>query len=79
MQAELGQRGLLSVYSEGPCSNPVILAKAPTFQYSEEKSQLSLVRANHIVFEGIIGSEVLEIKYIIYKENYLLFKPFYQC
>lgn len=65
-QAEPGRRGLLSVYPERPCSLPVIPAKAPALRYSEEKSQLSLVGPGQIIFEDIIGSEVLEIKYIIY-------------
>jgi len=65
-QAEQGQRGLLSVYPERPWPLPVIPAKAPTFQYSEEKSQLSFVRPGQIIFEAIIGSKVLETKDIIY-------------
>lgn len=67
-QAETKQKGFLFVYPERACSVPVIPAKTSktsTFQYSEEKCQLSWLDLVKLYLRDIIGSEVLEIKYII--------------
>lgn len=64
-QAEIKQKGFLFVYPERACSVPVIPAKTSTFQYSEEKCQLSWLDLVKLYLRDIIGSEVLEIKYII--------------
>lgn len=57
---------LLFIYPERPCSLPVIPVNTAAFQFLDKKFQPILFGPDQVVFEGIRGSEVLEIEYIIY-------------